>query len=574
MTKLTRYSTKELGQTTRIRMYGLMEKDMMKSTRTPNSFTPLRTAAACMSALGLAAVLTGCGMTGSNTKSPVGSPGSPLAIHVSGNVHGGQQPVSGSTIQLYAVGTGGVKTASSPLVSSTVTTDANGNWDITGLYTCPSASAQVYVTATGGNPGAGNNASLTLAAALGSCGNLSAATYVIINEVTSVAAAYALAPFAADITHIGATGVGTAGITGAFANAAVLANFANGQAPGAGLPAGTTVPVSEINTLADILASCVNTTGASSTACTTLFNATAASDTFGAALAIAKNPGAPSVTALYTLSSAMAPFQPSMTGSSAPNDYTIAVTSTAGGVLATPYGIAIDAAGNAWVTNEAGTTVTELSATTLLQSANATVAGMYGPQGVAIDKLANVWVANTAGNSVVKIPSATPNAGVSYTAGGVTGPTGIATDSANNVFVANFNGNSVTELTNAGAAASGSPFTGSSNNISLPQAVAVGADRCSVRDDRCGFRGEADQCGGLYGYVERWDVAGCGGGGDRSFQSRAGNRVYDGECGERRVEPVHFDWRCGKWEPGDERAEYSAGRGDGWQLDLGGEWLG
>jgi hypothetical protein len=62
----------------------------------------------------------------------------------------------------------------------------------------------------------------------------------------------------------------------------------------------------------------------------------------------------------------------------------------------------------------------------------------------------------------------------SYTAGGVTAPTAIALDSGSNAFIANFNGNSVTGLNSAGVPLSGTPFTGSSNNITVPNAIAVG----------------------------------------------------------------------------------------------------
>ena len=142
--------------------------------------------------------------------------------------------------------------------------------------------------------------------------------------------------------------------------------------------------------------------------------------------------------------------------------------------LATPYGIAIDAVGNAWVTNESGTTVTELS-TTGNSLATPTAAGLAGAQGVAVDRSGNVWVANTAGNSVVKftLTSGAVTATNSYTAGGITAPSAIAMDSGGNAFVANFNGNSVTGLTSAGVALGGSPFTGSSNNITVPSGIAV-----------------------------------------------------------------------------------------------------
>lgn len=428
------------------------------------------TVAVSLFALGLATLLAGCGTGASGTVDIVGSQ---KVIKVSGIVHGGQQPVTQSTIQLYTVGIGGLKSASVALIGPTVQTDNNGNFDITGDYSCTNAT-QVYIVSTGGNAGSGNNSSIALAAALGPCSSLNSGTYIVINEVTTVAAAYALAPFAADFAHVGATGSNPTGLVNAFADAALLANTTFGSAGGASVPPGVTVPLTEINTLADIIASCINTAGASSLPCTTLFAATGATETFGASLGIAKNPGASAVTALYSLSASSAPFQPTLTSSSAPNDFTVAINASGNGTLATPYGIAIDAAGNAWVTNETGSAVNELSTSGALL-ASPTVTGLAGAQGIAVDRSGNVWVANTAGNSVVEftLTAGSVTATNSYTAGGISAPTAIALDSNSNAFVANFNGNSVTGLNSAGAPLGGSPFTGSSNNISVPSGIAV-----------------------------------------------------------------------------------------------------
>jgi len=275
---------------------------MQNPRRYPFHFNRLRNLAASVAALGLAAMLSGCSSSlPSNFGVVAPTPGN--AGHLTGKVFGGQQPVSGSTIQLYTVGTTGLKSASTALIGSTVTSDANGNFAITGDYSCTGTTpgTQVYLTATGGNSGSGTNSNLTMAAALGSCATLlanAATTFITINEVTTVAAAYALAPFASSITSIGATGSNPSGLVNAFANAALLANTSAGSAGAAGLATGVTVPTTEINTLADILAACVNTTGSASTQCTTLFSATGATDTFGAALGIARNPGAAAITAL------------------------------------------------------------------------------------------------------------------------------------------------------------------------------------------------------------------------------------------------------------------------------------
>jgi len=420
-------------------------------------------------------VLTGC--AGSLPSSFGTNPTGPGSFHYTGTVYGGQNPVSGSSIQLYTVGTTGLKSASTALITSPGVSDSNGNFSISGQYSCTGTTpgTQVYIVASGGNSGSGTNSNLRLVAALGSCATLlanAASTTIVINEVTTVAAAYALAPFATDLTHIGATGSNPTGLVNAFANAQLLANNSTGLAGGANLPTGATVPATEINTLGNIIAACVNTNGASSSGCTSLFSATGATDTFGAALGIAKNSGASAITSLASLSVAQAPFQPSM--STAPNDFTLAINYTGAGGLATPYAVALDSAGDAWVTNESGNNVTELSPTGSVL-ASPTTSGLYGAQGIAVDRSGNVWVANTAGNSVVKftLTSGSVTTTNTYTVGSISGPSALALDSANNVFVANFNGNSVTELSSAGAALNSSPFTGSSNNITSPSGIAV-----------------------------------------------------------------------------------------------------
>jgi hypothetical protein len=449
-----------------------------------------------LAALLLAALLTGCAGTAPGNFGIGTTPANGSAIHVDGLVRGGQNPVSGATIQLYTVGTTGIGTASTGLISATVTTsdgtgivDSNanagnanntpplGSFTITGDYSCTGATpgTQVYLVASGGNPGSGTNSNLSLVAALGSCSTLlanAATTFIQMDEITTVAAAYALAPFTTNLTHIGATGSNPTGLVNAFANAQSLANYSTGTAGGASLPSGTVAPVTEINTLADIIAACVNTTGSASPNCTTLFGATSASDTFGAALAIAKSPGASAVTSLYTLANPSAPFQPTM--STQPNDFTLALNYTAGGTMSTPWAIAIDASGNAWVTNEAGSTVTELSPTGNLL-ASPTASGLFGAQGIAIDRSGNVWVANTAGNSVIEftLTAGSVTGTNSYTTGGINAPSAIAINSAGYAFIANFNGNSVTGLNTSGNALSGSPFTGNSNDITVPSAIAI-----------------------------------------------------------------------------------------------------
>ena len=231
--------------------------------------------------------------------------------------------MSGATIQLYAVGTTGDGSAATPLLTNTVTTDANGGFRFGGEYTCPSPTALVYIVATGGNPGlspGSNNASLSMMAALGACNTL-ASTFININELTTVGAVAALAPFMVSPSNIGSSISDAPALADAFALASTFVNNSTGTVPGINVPAGATVPVAQINTLADILSSCINSAGGvagDSSNCGDLFalttpsNAVPATDTITAALHIAQN-STLNTTALFNLVLPTSPFQPQLT---------------------------------------------------------------------------------------------------------------------------------------------------------------------------------------------------------------------------------------------------------------------
>jgi len=245
----------------------------------------------------VAALLCGCGSNGSSVGTVAGGV---QLVRFNGTVHGGQQPISGATIQLYSVGTTGTASTATPLIASTVTTNANGAFSITGTYSCASAT-QVYLVATGGNSGAGSNPSISEMAALGACSALTPSTFINMNELTTIAGVYALAPFMADYAHIGASGSNPTGLVNAFNTANLLVSSGTG-APST-VPAGMTLPITRMNTLANIVASCINTSSASSPYCSSLFAVTGATETIGATLAIAQNPGSSTTTGLFSLTS-------------------------------------------------------------------------------------------------------------------------------------------------------------------------------------------------------------------------------------------------------------------------------
>lgn len=438
--------------------------------------TAMRVAAV---AAGLAGMLgmAGCGMTSATDATAAAPVTARVMVH--GTVFGGQQPIAGATIQLYAAGTGGYGSASTALLKTAVTTDATGMFNITGDYTCPSAATQVYITGTGGNPGSGTNANLGLMAALGNCGDLGPSTFVNMNEVTTVGSVWALAPFMSGYANVGTTSTNTAGLVRAFAAVNKLVSISRGLPPGEMLPPGATVPLVEIYTLADILGSCVNSTGGTAgdaTVCGKLFTAAtppggpAPTDTVGAALNIARYPGN-NVAALYVLPPPTAPFQPTLVAQ--PTDWTISVTYTAGGMKA-PSASAVDASGNVWVANAGGNSVSVLasSGSPVSGSPFSTGAGT-APAGVALDASGNAWITGK-GNSTVSALGAggTPLAGSPFSGGGLNAPAGLAVDASGVVWVANSGNNSVSAFSSTGTAIS--PSSGyAGGGITAPVAVAV-----------------------------------------------------------------------------------------------------
>ncbi len=441
-------------------------------------------ASAALISAGLSAGLSGCAVSSS----------APAAIQVeaslAGSVHGGQQPVSGALVSLIAPGTGGYGSVGT-LITST-TTNAAGGFTLPRPYTCPANSGLVYLLATGGNAGAGTNAAIAEAAIVGSCSALSASTFVNISEVTTVAAAYALAPFAT--ISPGVTGIGTSagnlqGLYNAAGPANNLANIATGLAHATGDLPGIVPPTSELNTLADILSSCVNqgTTSALTGTCATLFGAATPSggatptDTFQAAINIAKAPGR-NVNTLFGLVTASPPFQPAL--ASAPNDFSVALGFNGGALTlgGGNLGVAIDALGDAWiVTGQVNPNVhslteispagTYISGAAVTNSAGFDYATLSYPVGIAIDQSGYVWVTNNGAGNLQKFNSdGTPRATI--TANSFLGPNALAFDPTGDAWVVNFGNagggiSNVTEINTTGVEASGSPFAAGQQGVDI-----------------------------------------------------------------------------------------------------------
>jgi hypothetical protein len=231
-----------------------------------------------VSAGSAALLLAGCAIE------PMTQTASPASV-ISGNVHGGQEPIGGATVSFYetaatGVATNGVYVPATPLTAlGSTTTSAGGSFNFTKTLTCSSASDYVYAVASGGTAATNSavNPNILLMAAVGPCTSFGASTSVNINELTTIAAAYALSGFtslsgsAVSVTgsatnYVTATqsGSSAAGLAHAFLNAANLVNATTGVANTAPTGnSGAVVPQALINALGNSLQACVNSTGGS-----------------------------------------------------------------------------------------------------------------------------------------------------------------------------------------------------------------------------------------------------------------------------------------------------------------------
>ena len=262
----------------------------------------------------------------------------------SGRVVGGM-PLSGARVTAYSsVGKG-------------VSVVGSGTTDSRGSFRLSASSQPTYVVARKGHR--------ELVTLLSPQGQQS----VAVNELTTVAAAYATAQFARGVV-IDGTSLQISSAAGMSANlvspfkgqpSSVISQSPNGDQTNAWR---------ELGTLGNILASCVRTP-VSSKACTTLFSLTKTSKsgtTWDAIQSIAINP-ARNVTALFDLGTKSSAFAPSLRTDQGPRSsenlkkldaFTLAVKfnatgRTSNGQEVCPFGglgnIAFDLKGYAWITN-------------------------------------------------------------------------------------------------------------------------------------------------------------------------------------------------------------------------------
>jgi len=400
---------------------------------------------------------------------------------ITGSVRAGALPIAGASVQVYAAGTTGNGSAPTALLSTPVTTDSTGAFTA-GNVTCPYSNSVVYLVARGGSAtGSGSsNSAIALASVIGSCSAIKSGAGVIVDEATTVATAWALAPFLATGGQIGATATNSTGIGLAATTALNLVNPATGKAPGVAFPATGTAPTAKINTFANVLNGCVAAGSSSSTACAQLFaassvNRAAPTNTLDAAMNIAKLLDA-NVASVYGLASGSAAYSPSL--STPPNDWTLFATYSGGGMNG-PSALSIDSQGNVWVANYFGIASLFSNAGTPVFLSGIDGNGLQNSYGGAVDVNDTMWIASEQSSNTVNsglgsitLLNSSGVAATQYSSGGLNFPIAVAFDTSGVAWIVDYGNSHITLLSSNGSSLSGTAgYTAA--DLEFPSAIAT-----------------------------------------------------------------------------------------------------
>lgn len=213
-------------------------------------------------------LLSGCGGSGASGSTAI----------INGSVMGGRQPISGSTVYIFASSASSV---TGPVLIASATTTGNGTFSIASFFPNPSLGDLIYAVAIGGDAGGGTNPNATLMSLVGVYG--SSLSHVQINELTSVAAVSQLNSGIVQVACNSISGNSSAasgttcpsihgqnGSWNSLANAITnLVSSSTGQ-----VTTSDTAVIQNLNMQASVVANCVNSAGGTviGTACGNLFD--------------------------------------------------------------------------------------------------------------------------------------------------------------------------------------------------------------------------------------------------------------------------------------------------------------
>ena len=449
---------------------------------------------------------------------------------INGTLQSGSRPIARATVILYRAGdeAGGATTR-----LGKGETNAAGRFSI--AYRQPTGNAVLYLVARGPADSRHFDPPVKLAAVLGR--SLPRVTSVVINERTTVAAAWSMAQFL-EGENLAGKSPGLLNAAGMNANlvdvrtgriARVLGTHPNGS---------ETTSLATFNTLANMIAACVSLT--TRDACTELFSLATPpdglqpNDTLAAALNIAHYP-VNNAQALFIFSMLERKYRPVLhrspdawtlclkfTGSGfdgpanmvfdpdgnvwstnnyefgtttgAPGDVIIKLSPTGvpapgtpfsgGGVLGSAFGIAMDQDGFVWVGNfaknetlQTNGSVSKFSSdgTPLSPDSGFTEGGANQVQGLAVDQKGSIWFANFGNDSIGMYPGGKPDLAKNITGGGLSRPFGVAIDGQGYAWVTNGAFANSTDSVSK-FTSDGAPVTGSpftGGGLNSPKGIAI-----------------------------------------------------------------------------------------------------
>jgi len=271
-------------------------------------------------------VVTGVTMT-NNGAGYTGVPAVTFSAPPSGTTALGTAVIADNGIGAVTVTVPGTGYASAPTVNFSVGTGASATATMDSCVTGATVTAggSGYTVAPdvnfsgGGGEGAAGTATISSGAVTGV-------------TITNGGEGYTSAPA---ISFTGSGGGDYQKLVNAFALVNEYVNFATGYAPGSTLPSGYYASSTEINTLADAISACINSTGGTAgdaSTCGKLFTDATPSggaapiDTIGSLIDILNNPTL-NVAAIYNLSPSSPPFQPTL--ATAPSAWTLPIINSA-----------------------------------------------------------------------------------------------------------------------------------------------------------------------------------------------------------------------------------------------------